>query len=45
MIDFYASDVTASGGWEDTKMAKNDTEEHDWYNEPPAEDYGNLDIY
>lgn len=21
-----------------------DTEEYDWYNEPPAEDFGNLDI-
>lgn len=21
-----------------------DTEEYDWYNEPPADDYGNLDI-
>ena len=21
-----------------------DTEECDWYNEPPAEDFGNLDI-
>lgn len=21
-----------------------DTDEHDWYNEPPAEDFGNLDI-
>jgi hypothetical protein len=21
-----------------------DTEEYDWYNEPPAEDFGNWDI-
>lgn len=21
-----------------------DTEEYDWYNEPPVEDFGNLDI-
>lgn len=28
----------------DDDLDDEDTEEYDWYNEPPAEDFGNLDI-
>lgn len=53
-IDVVAMFVPQQGIMEDIPVTDDDlllldddnedTEEYDWYNEPPAEDFGNLDI-